>query len=112
MVARGPGAFALAAALVVGLAATARAGDPAAGRLLAIKCQACHGIDGVSKQPDAPHLAGQPEPYLAAQLAAYRSGARSNELMTTVAKELSDAEIADLAAWYAAIEITATMPPR
>ena len=42
----------------------ARAGDAAAGRRKALQCQACHGLDGLSKLPEAPNLAGQPEPYL------------------------------------------------
>jgi cytochrome c553 len=86
--------------------------DAAAGRRSAVKCQPCHGIDGLSKLPEAPNLAGQPEPYLLAQLKAYRDGARTNELMNTMAKTLSDQEIADLAQWYAGIEVTATVPPQ
>jgi cytochrome c553 len=67
-------------------------------------------MDGLSKLPEAPNLAGQPEPYLAAQLKAYRAGGRVNEFMNTMAKTLSDQEIADLAQWYASIEVTATPP--
>ncbi len=66
---------------------------------------------GLSSQPDAPHLAGQPAIYLAAQLRAYRSGARRHEVMGVMAKPLSDAEIINLAGWYAAIEIKANAPP-
>ena len=62
--------------------------------------------------PDAPNLAGQNAAYSAAQLRQYRSGERRHELMTVVSQELTDAQIADLAAWYAAIEVTATVPGR
>jgi cytochrome c553 len=86
------------------------AGDAAAGRRKAIACQACHGLDGLSKLPEAPHLAGQPERYLVKSLDEYRSGARSNEMMSIVAKMLSDQDVADLAAYYAAIEISVTPP--
>ena len=71
----------------------------------------CHGALGISVTPDAPHLAGQPAIYLAAQLRAYRSGARKHEVMAVMAKPLSDADIADLAAWYSSIRRRSTPPP-
>jgi cytochrome c553 len=89
---------------------TANAGDIAAGRRKALQCQVCHGLDGISKLPEAPHLAGQPERYLVKSLEEYRSGARKNDLMTLVVQNLGDQDIADLAAYYAAIEISATPP--
>jgi cytochrome c553 len=55
--------------------------------------------------PNTPHIAGQPEGYLVDQLKAFRDGRRRNEVMNVVAKPLSDADIADLAQWYAAQEI-------
>jgi cytochrome c553 len=61
-------------------------------------------------RPDAPHLAGQPEQYLVKSLNEYRSGARKNDMMSLVAPALSDQDVADLAAYYAAIEISATPP--
>ena len=70
----------------------------------------CHGPLGVSTQPDAPNLAGQPELYVSAQLRAYRSGARKHEVMSVMAKPLTDDDIAQLAAWFAAIRIEATAP--
>lgn len=97
---------------VLALAALpARAGDAAAGRRKAQQCQTCHGLDGLSKLPQAPNLAGQPEPYLVKALNDFRHGVRNNEMMSIVIKQLSDADVADLAAYYAAIEITAK-PPR
>jgi cytochrome c553 len=70
----------------------------------------CHGQTGISTVPDAPHLAGQPALYLEEQLRSYRSGKRRHEVMNVVAKPLSDADIADLAAWFASIRIEATAP--
>jgi cytochrome c553 len=90
--------------------ATAWAGDVAAGRRKAIACQTCHGLDGLSKLPEAPHLAGQPERYLVKSLDEYRKGVRQHEMMTLVVKDLTDRDIADLAAYYGAIEISATPP--
>jgi cytochrome c553 len=82
------------------------AADLIAGRAKAMMCQACHGLDGLSKAPDAPNIAGQPEPYLVTQLQAFKSGARKSEAMSVVAPSLSDADIENIAAYYAAIEIT------
>lgn len=80
--------------------------DIAKGRQLAsVQCSPCHGVDGLSKLPEAPNLAGQVEPYLAQQIDAYKSGARKNDMMSLVVKQLSDSDVADLAAYYAAIEI-------
>ena len=97
-------AFAWAALLVVG-AGSAAAADPVAGRAKAMACQACHGMDGLSKVPDAPNIAGQNEAYLVAQLQAFKTGRRQNESMSVVAATLSDSDIAALAAYYAAIEV-------
>ena len=104
--------LALLAALAVlpAASAPAAAGDIAVGRRKALACQTCHGLDGLSKLPEAPHLAGQPEQYLVKSLDEYRKGTRSNALMTLVVKNLSDQDIADLAAYYGAIEISATPP--
>ncbi|MGB5871374.1 MAG: c-type cytochrome [Albidovulum sp.] len=84
-------------------------GDPAQGKLLAGQCRTCHGIDGFAKIPIAPHIGGEPASYLAAQLTAFRDGQRMHEMMTVVAKSLSDAQINDLAAWYSAQEVTAIL---
>jgi cytochrome c553 len=45
--------------------------------------------------------------YVSEQLKAYRSGRRTHEVMGILAKGLGDADIADLAAWYASIEVKA-----
>jgi cytochrome c553 len=104
----------LSAFVVLLNASPALAQGAAAGaqKVKALGCIACHGRDGVSKLPEAPNLAGQVEVYLKGALAAYRSGARKNELMNTVAEKLTDADIADLASYYAGIEIAVTPPPK
>ena len=76
------------------------AGDIKAGRAKAGQCAACHGLDGMSKLPEAPNLAGQTEEYLVKALNDFRSGARKNEMMTLMAKSLSDADVANLATYY------------
>ena len=75
------------------------AADVTAGRAKALACQACHGLDGLSKIPDAPNIAGQNEAYLATQLRAFKSNARKSEAMNLVAASLSDADIDNLAAY-------------
>ena len=87
------------------------AGDANAGRAKSQTCMVCHGPLGVSSRPDAPHIAGHPAMYTAAQLRAYRSGARKNELMNVIAKPLTDEDIANLAAWYESVRVEATAPP-
>ena len=88
------------------------AGNITAGRQKAAQCQTCHGLDGLSKLPEAPNIAGDPEQYLVRQLNAFRKGERKNEMMSLVAQPLSDEDVADLAAYYAAIEVTVKLPPR
>ncbi|MFN5156880.1 MAG: c-type cytochrome [Betaproteobacteria bacterium] len=85
-----PAAGLLAAALLLALPAAAQ--DVQAGRQRAQACMVCHGPVGLSSAPDAPHLAGQPALYLAAQLRAYRSGARRPEVMKVIARGLTDAD--------------------
>jgi cytochrome c553 len=99
------------ACLVVASGSVCRAGDVKAGRTKALMCQACHGLDGLSKVPDAPNIAAQTEPYIVAQLQAYKSGARKGEAMSLVAPSLSDADIDDLAAYFSAIEIKVVKIP-
>jgi cytochrome c553 len=102
----------LVAALALGVgAAFAQPALVETGRQKAQMCAACHGPLGLGSAPDAPHLAGQPEIYLAAQLKAFRSGSRRHEQMNVMAKTLSDADIAALAAWYASLKIE-VQPPR
>lgn len=85
--------------------------DAAAGRAKAQQvCAVCHGPVGLATAPDAPNLAGQSAIYLSAQLRAYRSGERKHEVMAVIAKQLSDKEIAAVAAWYAAIKVDAKPP--
>ncbi|QJP17582.1 cytochrome c [Starkeya sp. ORNL1] len=87
------------------------AGDAAAGKAKAsAMCAVCHGNDGLSQHPEAPNLAGQVEMYLTKSLEEFRSGKRQNEMMTVVAKDLSDDDIANLAAWYNSIPITVKTP--
>src|SRR5215467_9878997 len=65
-------------------------------------CVACHGEQGVSAAPQYPNLAGQSGAAIYKQLNDYRTGSRTNPLMTGVAQALDEATLADVAAYYAA----------
>lgn len=99
------------AALLLAGGGPTHAGDAKAGRAKAMMCQACHGLDGLSKTPDAPNIAGQTEPYLIVQLQAFKTGLRKNDAMSVVTPPLSDQDIEDLAAYYSAIEIRIVKVP-
>jgi cytochrome c553 len=89
----------------------APAGDPLAGRKLARSCAACHGINGIANTPDAANLAGQSSNYIVRQLLAFRSGERKNDTMSIMAASLTDAQIADVAAYFGQIQIQVTKVP-
>jgi cytochrome c553 len=76
------------------------AGDATAGREKAAACKACHGAEGISSSQSIPNLAGQKETYLVNQLKAFRAGDRKNPLMAAIAGQLSDTDIANLAAFW------------
>ncbi len=88
------------AALMLGFANLAVAGDAAAGKEKSATCVACHGEDGVATQTIYPNLKGQQEEYIVLATKAYRDGARSNDMMKMFVMNLSDADIANLAAYY------------
>jgi len=100
---------ALAAASLVPLAAKAQAtpapGDAAKGAQKVAMCQGCHGIDGWRTAfPEVyrvPKIAGQNAPYIVVALKDYKSGNRSHPTMKAIAASLSDADMADIAAYYA-----------
>jgi cytochrome c553 len=91
----------LVAVLAMGIAA-ASAADPEAGRRKSAPCAACHGADGNATISGTPSLAGQPVFFTHWQLIKYRDGRRQDAQMSPFAQNLSDADIADLAAFYAA----------
>lgn len=94
-------------AAAIALASTlgsAVAGDVAAGKAKSATCAGCHGAEGVSAVPMYPNLAGQKEQYLVKQLKAFRDGSRTDPTMSAMAKPLSDADIDNLAAYYASLK--------
>lgn len=85
-------------------ATPALAADVAAGAEIAkTVCAACHGADGnTSISPEFPKLAGQHEDYLLQSLRQYKAGARKNPIMAAQVQPLSEADMRNLAAYFAA----------
>lgn len=103
--------------IAVGLAgllfvAAPRAADLDAGRAVVVggkdasvtPCFRCHGLDGVGDSAGAfPRLTGQAGFYMYKQLIDYASGARPNEVMAPIARELSEPQMADVAFYYSVL---------
>jgi cytochrome c553 len=76
-------------------------GDPVAGRDKSMLCQGCHGEKGMSAETMIPNLAGQYGKYIAKNLRNFQSGARTHQIMSAMAKTISDDDLADIAAYFA-----------
>ena len=97
-----------------GLMATVQAagiikGDAAAGEAKAVTCGACHGVDGNSAVPNFPKLAGLGEKYLLKQMKDIRDGRRPVAAMAGQVDNMTDQDLADIAAFYDAKERTSEM---
>jgi cytochrome c553 len=79
------------------------AGDAGAGKAKAAACGACHGADGNSVVGTFPKLAGQGEKYLLKQMKDIRGGARMIPAMAGQVDNMSDQDLADIAAYYAGL---------
>lgn len=100
---RNPLAITVTAALI-GLAPNLHAADANAGKTKASGCTSCHGLNGVSSNTMYPNLAGQKETYLAKSIKDYRDGHRKDAMMEGMVKGMSDADIADIAAYFASLK--------
>lgn len=96
-------------------------GNPLSGEQLAKrhKCAKCHGDTGISDENDTPSIAGQARPYAFKQMVEYKHKIRVEKQMSKKMRELTYAEIADLAAFYevqrpekSVIRHTAVKPPK
>ena len=84
------------------------AADTAAGMQKAQVCVACHGPEGNSANPVVPTLAGQPAQFIATQLLMFRGGNRKDAQMSPFATNLSNADLNNIAAYFAAQKL---VPP-
>jgi cytochrome c553 len=76
------------------------AGNAEAGAPKAVVCQACHGANGNSTNPEWPSLAGIGADYIAEQLKNFKGGKRQNPVMMPMAANLSPDDMADLGAYF------------
>lgn len=91
------------AGLMMLMAGTAIAGDAAVGKSKSAACGGCHGFDGNSPISMYPKLAGQNEAYIVNQLKAFKANTtRQNPIMMGMAAGVSDADAADIGAYYQA----------
>ncbi len=90
----------LTAAMVFVAIPAAQAADAAAGKAKSSGCAGCHGPAGISSNPMYPNLAGQQAMYLEKSIKDYKTGARKDAMMQGMVSALSDADIANLAAYY------------
>lgn len=92
---------------VVGFSQAVHADEAALARLKAMQlCANCHGPQGLAALPRTPHLAGQDQDYLVEQLRQYRNGRRHHEVMSVIAKTLSDQDIVLTSSWYSSLRIS------
>jgi cytochrome c553 len=96
--------IAAAAALMGASTVATAAGDAAAGKTKAATCAGCHGANGISMVPMYPNLAGQKDAYIVKQLKAFKAGDRKDPTMNAMAAPLSDADMANLAAYYSSLK--------
>ena len=89
-------------ALMLAVADAQAGGDAARGAELTADCAACHGDDGLGDD-DFPAIAGQAATELARKLTDFKSGAVESDDMADFAADLSEQDIADLAAYYASL---------
>jgi cytochrome c553 len=89
------------------------AGDAAAGKTIAEReCKGCHGLDGKSTAPAIPHLAAQYERYLFASLKEYNEGKRAHAALKDMTARMSDADLRNVAAYYASLPAVAATPAK
>src|SRR3954470_9000397 len=92
---------------VVALAAfafvPAQAADNAAIKEKAAVCSGCHGENGISQTENIPSLAGQPDQFIQWQPVFFRAGSRKNEQMRPIAEDITNEDVRNLGAYFAAM---------
>ena len=86
-------------------------GNISSGKEKAAACVSCHGDNGNSLVSSFPKLAQQHSSYLIKQLQAFKNGTRKNPMMSSIAMGLTDADMVDIAAYYADQEVSANQLP-
>jgi cytochrome c553 len=88
---------------IVGCISSAHAADTAAAKEKAELCAGCHGENGISQTENIPSLAAQPDQFIQWQLVFFRSGSRKNEQMQPIVEQISNDDIRNLGAYFAAL---------
>ena len=89
------------------------AADIPAGKTFAEReCKGCHGLDGKGAAPAIPHLAAQREHYLIAALDAYKDGKRTHAALKDMAKQMTEADVRNISAFYARLPPVASAPEK
>ena len=89
------------------------AADIPAGKTFAEReCKGCHGLDGKGAAPAIPHLAAQREHYLIAALHAYKDGKRTHAALKDMAKQMTEADVRNISAFYARLPPVASAPEK
>jgi cytochrome c553 len=81
----------------------AQAADNAAIKEKASVCSGCHGENGISQTENIPSLAGQPDQFIQWQLVFFRAGSRKNDQMQPIAEEITNEDVRNLGAYFAAM---------
>lgn len=84
-----------------GKALAAKADPMQMGKAASAACTGCHGEGGVSKMPGTPSLVGLDPKYLIATMQAYKGGQRKNEVMKSMLASVTDADVSNIALYYA-----------
>ena len=95
-------AISAAAFLALG-ALSASAADNTAVQEKAAVCSGCHGENGISQTENIPSLAGQPDQFIQWQLVFFRAGSRKNDQMQPIAEEITNEDVRNLGAYFAAL---------
>lgn len=75
-------------------------------------CVGCHGANGISELKDAPNLAGETNIYIETQLKAFRTGKRTHDIMSPIARDLTETEMQEASDWYSKITIAIADPTK
>lgn len=99
---------------LIAMSVNANAGEAAQniglGKEKSVTCAGCHGANGIGLSGEFPNLAGQQAAYLVKQLKAFKAGTRKDPTMNAMVASLSDADIMNLAAYYASLSPTEARP--
>jgi cytochrome c553 len=81
------------------------AGNADTGKYKSELCQGCHGEKGIAVDDMAPNLAGQYAYYIAKELRNFQKGERTHQIMSDLAKTINDAELTDIATYFASQKV-------